>query len=223
MWCITAAGTIRDRLTPSHLGEAGAVAWACEDCYVERKAFFSVPQQRIENSWIAHKVWRGWDCSLYAPYLQTMTDSRQDHIERWAHTSSVFLQKACALRAGKISNKRKRIFPIIERDGPYCVWCSHDLDQFHAEASIDHLIPRSLLSSLTKPLLGDNLVLACRTCNSERGVCDANQWIDICTQRGQRVRTRQILSRLQGEMFFCSWPVETAQYHALGNESAVQE
>ena len=51
---------------------------------------------------------------------------------------------------------------LLERD-PYCTYCPTKLTM--ETATLDHIIPRSKGGGSTK----DNLVLACKPCNSKKG------------------------------------------------------
>ncbi|MBV9820204.1 MAG: HNH endonuclease [Solirubrobacterales bacterium] len=55
-----------------------------------------------------------------------------------------------------------RVAALIDRDGPTCVWCG--ATPWPGDLSVEHLLPRSRRGRG----LGENLVLACRSCNRRR-------------------------------------------------------
>lgn len=68
--------------------------------------------------------------------------------------------------------KARKLARLVERDGTQCFWCHEEMSfeaRFHDPgnplcATFDHLIPRSRGGGNDD----DNLVLACRECNSAR-------------------------------------------------------
>ena len=79
-------------------------------------------------------------------------------------------------------NLRQR---VIERDGPWCVYCDEDLSS--AEIHMDHVIPESQGGETTY----NNLQVTCRKCNLAKGVLTESEF----TQR-LRTRASNILNRL---------------------------
>jgi 5-methylcytosine-specific restriction endonuclease McrA len=76
----------------------------------------------------------------------------------------------------KAAQRRTLFETIFRRDGGSCVYCGvpvrrleKGLSRAGDLATLDHVQPRSMGGRL-RP---DNLVLACRACNNERGVTDA--------------------------------------------------
>lgn len=60
---------------------------------------------------------------------------------------------------------------VLERDGFRCTYCGGDGDE--APLHCDHVIPRSRGGKSTP----DNLVAACRRCNSSKRASFLNQWV----------------------------------------------
>ena len=68
------------------------------------------------------------------------------------------------LHHGPPAARRRRIKArLAERDGLACFYCGHSFT-CPAEATIDHLVPRSVLPGW----LQANLVLACQPCNQAK-------------------------------------------------------
>ncbi len=73
---------------------------------------------------------------------------------------------------------------IERRDGRGCVWCSKPIGAHHPDATVEHVHPQN--HGGTDHL--DNLLLACMLCNSERQSVPADEWAQVCRDRGQTVR-----------------------------------
>lgn len=73
---------------------------------------------------------------------------------------------------------------LIERDGPYCVWCSRRLGITASECTREHVIPRSRGGKDTP----DNYLLACSSCNHQRRSESVQSWTDRCERLGMNVR-----------------------------------
>lgn len=74
---------------------------------------------------------------------------------------------------------------IYVRDSFRCLYCGADLRHAApADVTLDHLLPRSAGGTNA----ADNLVTACRSCNSSRG---ARPWVDYATG-GARDRIEQL-------------------------------
>lgn len=69
---------------------------------------------------------------------------------------------------------------ILERDGPYCVWCRRPLEVGLVDATTEHLVPRIKGG----PSWIENELAACRRCNNERGHRTPGEWFDECDRRG---------------------------------------
>ena len=80
------------------------------------------------------------------------------------------------------TNLRKR---VIERDGPWCVFCGVDLDSH--EIHLDHVIPESKGG----PTTYNNLQVTCRKCNTEKGVLTESEFT-----KKLRTRALNILNRI---------------------------
>ena len=77
---------------------------------------------------------------------------------------------------------------LVERDGPYCVWCSRHVGLAVDDCTRDHLIARSKGGKTGLA----NYVLACSRCNSRRKSESAQSWLAGCDRRGLRVRRHVI-------------------------------
>lgn len=81
-----------------------------------------------------------------------------------------------------ISKSRRWKVSIFQRDGWRCRWCGVEVSYnpaasgpfYPTMASLDHLIPQVKGGRNTK----DNLVTACRRCNSERGHMSVEDWVN---------------------------------------------
>lgn len=78
---------------------------------------------------------------------------------------------------------------ICERDGHACVYCGATAEQSGTHLQLDHLVPRADGGEDR----ADNLVLACRTCNSMRQNLSLSQWAAYAaTTRGLTINARRI-------------------------------
>lgn len=80
----------------------------------------------------------------------------------------------------------KAIDYVVWRDGPACYWCArilnlarygiaHQRGQHPFDPTLDHLVPASRGGTRAR----QNLVLACRRCNSIRGNVHASVTVDL--------------------------------------------
>lgn len=71
-----------------------------------------------------------------------------------------------------MSSQRMKVSKLIRRDGPYCHYCNVFLTR--TQGTCDHVVPKSMGG---RNWLG-NYVLACESCNNERGTeldwCDCD-------------------------------------------------
>ncbi len=84
------------------------------------------------------------------------------------------------------SHRRRQIRKrLLRRDGPWCFWCGIRISNEHAcpplpdQCTVDHIVPFSAGGALHD----DNSVLACWSCNNERGDMPAEQWLPIAMAR----------------------------------------
>ena len=85
---------------------------------------------------------------------------------------------------------------ILERDGPYCVWCAAPLDNDIGSvnrATTEHLVPRIKGG----PSWLENELAACRRCNNERGHQSAAGWLADCAGLGRTPRTDVIITAFE--------------------------
>ena len=87
---------------------------------------------------------------------------------------------------------------ILERDGPWCVWCSAPLDTAPGPNSLnppttEHLVPRIKGG----PSWMENELAACRRCNGERGHQSVSGWLNDCIGMGRTPRTDVIIAALE--------------------------
>jgi 5-methylcytosine-specific restriction endonuclease McrA len=76
--------------------------------------------------------------------------------------------------------QRKKLFDdVFARDGGRCAYCGiltrrpgRGVRRTPDLATLDHVVPRSMGG----PLARENLVIACQSCNNERGVMDAESF-----------------------------------------------
>lgn len=81
---------------------------------------------------------------------------------------------------------------IWARDGGCCVYCGISAEQSGAHLHLDHLTPRSAGGQD----IASNLVLACRSCNSQRQNMSLVQWAAYAaTTRGLTINARRIRAR----------------------------
>ena len=93
-------------------------------------------------------------------------------------------------------NRRERMDRIIERDGPWCVWCSAPLDTSPGALNpptTEHMVPRIKGG----PSWIENELAACRRCNSERGHQTLAGWLQDCRGLGRTPRTEVIIAGLE--------------------------
>jgi len=90
-------------------------------------------------------------------------------------------------------NRRERMELILERDGPYCVWCSTPLNTPLNPPTTEHLVPRIKGG----PSWIENEVAACKRCNNERGHQSPAGWIHDCEGMGRTPRPDIIVAALE--------------------------
>src|SRR3954466_2872569 len=69
-----------------------------------------------------------------------------------------------------------------------CVWCGRLLEHGHRHASVEHVVPRLKGG----PAWPENEVMACRSCNRERGHVSPSTWLRACEERGLQPDRRRI-------------------------------
>ena len=94
---------------------------------------------------------------------------------------------------GRQLNRRERMELILERDGPYCVWCSTPLNTGLNPPTTEHLIPRIKGG----PSWVENEVAACKRCNNERGHQSPAGWLQDCEGMGRTTRPDVIIAALE--------------------------
>lgn len=85
---------------------------------------------------------------------------------------------------------------ILERDGPYCVWCSAPLDNSPSglnRPTTEHLVPRIKGG----PSWLENELAACRRCNGERGHQGPAGWLQDCEGMGRTPRREVVIAALE--------------------------
>ncbi|WP_048428202.1 HNH endonuclease [Methylobacterium indicum] len=86
------------------------------------------------------------------------------------------------LGANRRHQIRKR---LLKRDGPHCFWCGIRFCEERTnpalpdQCTIDHIVPTSAGGAIED----SNSVLACWSCNNERGDMPAEQWLPIAMAR----------------------------------------
>ena len=90
-------------------------------------------------------------------------------------------------------NRRERMAEIIERDGPYCVWCSAPLNLTLNPPTTEHLVPRIKGG----PSWIENELAACKRCNNERGHQSPAGWIHDCEGMGRTPRVDVVIKALE--------------------------
>jgi hypothetical protein len=65
---------------------------------------------------------------------------------------------------------------LIKRDGNACAWCSSPLSINDQDATLDHVLPRSVGGRNSI----DNYLLTCADCNHSRGDMPAPEWLQLC-------------------------------------------
>lgn len=91
----------------------------------------------------------------------------------------------------QVNLKSPRRKNILEHYGLSCVWCSISLNEDNA--SLDHTLCVSEGGSDWR----GNLLPSCRKCNGDRGCKPARAWLQSCTDRGFKVRTRVVQKALK--------------------------
>jgi hypothetical protein len=94
---------------------------------------------------------------------------------------------------GRQLNRRERMALILERDGPYCVWCSTPLGDALNPPTTEHLVPRIKGG----PSWIENEVAACKRCNNERGHQSPAGWMNDCEGMGRTPRPDIIIAALE--------------------------
>lgn len=90
-------------------------------------------------------------------------------------------------------NRRERMEEILERDGPYCVWCSAPLDATLNTPTTEHLVPRIKGG----PSWIENELAACKRCNNQRGHQSPASWLQDCTGMGRTPRKDIVVAALE--------------------------
>jgi hypothetical protein len=90
-------------------------------------------------------------------------------------------------------NRRERMAAILERDGPYCVWCSAPLDATLNTPTTEHLVPRIKGG----PSWIENELAACKRCNNSRGHQSPAGWLQDCIGMGRTPRTDTVIASLE--------------------------
>ena len=92
-----------------------------------------------------------------------------------------------------LGRAQKRIDALIERDGPFCIWCQRDTRERFVRPSVEHVIPRVKGG----PTWDENLVLACKRCNHERKHATLGGWADECESRGWEPDIGRLIESLE--------------------------
>lgn len=90
-------------------------------------------------------------------------------------------------------NRRERLEQIIERDGPYCVWCSTPFHSTLNPPTTEHLIPRIKGG----PSWIENELAACARCNRDRGHQSPAGWLQECEGLGRTPQVHIVISALE--------------------------
>jgi hypothetical protein len=93
-------------------------------------------------------------------------------------------------------NRRERMEAILERDGPWCVWCSAPLDNSPGglnRPTTEHMVPRIKGG----PSWVENELAACRRCNGERGHQSLAGFLTDCVGLGRTPRTEVVITALE--------------------------
>ena len=90
-------------------------------------------------------------------------------------------------------DRRGRLEQIIERDGPYCVWCSRPFHSTLNPPTTEHLIPRIKGG----PSWLENELAACARCNRERGHQSPAGWLQECEGLGRTPKTQIVIAALE--------------------------
>lgn len=86
-----------------------------------------------------------------------------------------------------------KLEPLLHRTQSRCVWCRKKLSLQHADTSFEHLIPQSKGGGDSP----DNLLAACRPCNSARGNMPPALWVQRCVEAGKQPLIRIVGQHLQ--------------------------
>lgn len=89
--------------------------------------------------------------------------------------------------------RRERLATIIDRDGPFCVWCGRRMDVGAVRATTDHVVPKLKGG----PSWIENEVAACAGCNHKRGHISPAEWAQQCELLGLDPQWGLILQRLE--------------------------
>lgn len=95
---------------------------------------------------------------------------------------------------GRLPDRRERLAMILERDGPWCVWCSRPFDSRLNTPTTEHLVPRIKGG----PSWIENELAACRRCNTERGHQSPAAWLQECEGLGRPARRDIVVRALRG-------------------------
>jgi hypothetical protein len=90
-------------------------------------------------------------------------------------------------------NRRERMAVILDRDGPYCIWCSAPLEAQRNSPTTEHLVPRIKGG----PSWIENELAACKRCNNERGHQSPAGWLQDCIGMGRTPRPDVVITSLQ--------------------------
>jgi hypothetical protein len=82
---------------------------------------------------------------------------------------------------------------ILDRDGPYCVWCSTPLDSALNQPTTEHLVPRIKGG----PGWLENELAACKRCNNSRGHQGPAGWLSDCEGMGRTPRRDVVIAALE--------------------------
>lgn len=96
------------------------------------------------------------------------------------------------MNSSRLPDRRARLEAVIERDGPWCVWCSAPFDSRLNVATTDHLVPRIKGG----PSWMENELAACRRCNGERGHKSPASWLEECEGLGRTPRREIVVQAL---------------------------
>ncbi len=75
--------------------------------------------------------------------------------------------------------RAERLLAAARRDGEHCVWCRRPCTGL-LRATTDHLVPKVKGG----PSWLENEVVACGSCNRERGHASPTDWMAECERRG---------------------------------------
>lgn len=123
---------------------------------------------------------------LAAEGLETMAAIAGEPLRQLQVSDTDVAEGLIVFVAGRWDNRhgeRERLVSaIVRRDGSSrCVWCGQEHDPKDG-LTLDHLLPRTLGGSYE----ADNLVIACRACNSQRGHLCPRRWVRQCRHASKR-------------------------------------